>query len=350
MLKRSLVVIGVALFSLALSVSTFAQSTAVGVVTASQLNVRTLPDPIDGVAITRVFQNQQYTVIGRDATANWFQIQLPDGNTGWVSSAYFRVINFAGVPITNTDFVQGRVLSQRLNLRQQPTTASRSLGQISRGQVYRVVGKNADSSWFQVRLPSGIAGWVTGQWLYVTDPARVPVISTATPAPAVNTGNATNTNNVVTSGTVNGTVTAFFLNVRTLPDPVEGIDVGTVAQGQVFNVVGRDATTNWFQIQLGDGNTGWVSSAYLRVPNPGAVPVTFSGYVQGTVLSARLNIRLAPNAVNGRIIGQISRGQVYRVLARSTNGWYEIRLPDGITGWVNGQYLRVTDVNALPVK
>ncbi len=346
MRKRSQVVIFVGLLSLLLAtVPALAQSTAVGTVTAAFLNVRTLPDPIDGVAVARVSQGQQFTVVGRDATANWFQIQLPDGNTGWVSGAYFRVINFAGVPVTNADYVQGRVLSQRLNLRTAPTTSARSLGQISRGQVYRVLGKNADGSWFLLRLPSGVTGWVTGQWLFVTDEARVPVVDNSTSVPAANTNS-----NVVTSGAVTGVVTASFLNVRTLPDPVEGVDVGTIAQGQVYNVVGRDATTNWFQIQLADGNTGWVSSAYLRVSNPGALPVTFSGYVQGTVTSSLLNIRLTPDPVNGRVIGQISRGQVYRVVARSTNGWYEIRLPSGITGWVNGQFLSVSDPNALPVK
>ena len=85
---------------------------ATGTVTASQLNVRTLPDPVEGVAFTQVFQGQVYTVVGRDATANWFQIQLPDGNTGWVSSAYFRVTSFSGVPVTNSNYVQGRVLIQ----------------------------------------------------------------------------------------------------------------------------------------------------------------------------------------------------------------------------------------------
>lgn len=323
--------------------------TAVGTVTASQLNVRTAPDPIDGVAIARVFEGQQFTIVGRDATANWFQIRLPDGNTGWVSSAYFRVINFSGVPVTNSDYIQGRVLSNRLNLRETPTTAARSLGQISRGQVYRVLGKTADSTWYQLRLPSGITGWVTARWLYVTDPARVPVTNstlTSTSTSATTTIPVTVTN----SGQV-GVVTASQLNVRTAPDPLVGVAFTRVFQGQQFTIVGRDATASWYQILLPDGSIGWVSSAYFRVGNSAAAPVTNTGFIQGTVVNASLlNIRENPDPINGRILGQISRGQRYRVLARSTNGWYEIQLPTGVTGWVNGTYLSVSNPDGVPIR
>ncbi|MEL7234475.1 MAG: SH3 domain-containing protein [Chloroflexota bacterium] len=316
-----------------------------GVVTAAQLNVRTLPDPVEGIAFTRVFQGQQFPIVGRDANANWFQIRLPDGNVGWVSSAYFRPGNFGSVGVTNEGFPQGRVLSQRLNLREQPTTTARSLGQVSRGQVYRVVGKNADSSWYQLRLPGGVTGWVTARWLFVTQEGSVPVVSNA-----ISGGTAATTANAVTNpGGPSGTVVSSFLNIRTLPDPVEGIAFATASQGDVFAIVGRDANANWFQVQLPDGNVGWVSSAYFRVANFGGVPVTNTDYVQGRVLSQRLNIRLSPST-GARSLGEISRGQVYRVLSRSTNGWYEVRLPDGITGWVFGQYLYVANPEALPIR
>ncbi len=316
-----------------------------GTVTAAQLNVRTAPDPVEGVAFARVFQGQVYPIVGRDATANWFQIQLPDGNTGWVSSAYFRAVNFSGVPVTNSSYVQGRVLSQRLNLREAPTATARSLGQISQGQVYRVLGKNADASWYQVRLPSGVTGWVTARWLYVTNPGAVPVLSNVVGAPAPGVANPGGT-----IGAITGLVVTDQLNVRTLPDPVEGVAFTRVFEGQSYAVVGRDATANWFQIRLVDGNMGWVSSAYLRVGNPGAVPVTFTGYVQGTVVNVSLlNLRESPDPYNGRVLGQISRGQAYRVLARSANGWYELRLPTGVTGWVNGRYLSVPNAETLPI-
>jgi uncharacterized protein YgiM (DUF1202 family) len=338
--------IGIALALLALltlAAPTFAQ-TAFGTVTADQLNVRTLPDPVDGVAFTRVFRGQVYTVIGRDSTANWFQIQLPDGNTGWVSSAYFRVDNFGGVPVTNADYVQGRVLSHLLNLREAPTTNARVLGQISRGQVYRVIGKNADASWYQLRLPSGLTAWVISRSLFVSDPSRVPVVNPGASSQAIPSGG--------TTGPITGLVVTDQLNVRTLPDPLDGVAFTRVFEGQTYNVIGRDDTTTWFQIQLADGQTGWVSGAYLRVSNPNALPVTFSGYIQGTVANASLlNVRSSPNPyVSNNILGQISRGQTYRVLARSSNNWYEIRLPSGTTGWVNGRYLTVTNPGAVPLR
>lgn len=166
-----LILLGVMLVSMIPSAS--AQST--GTVTAYQLNVRTAPDPIDGIAITRVYKNETYAVIGRTDTAHWFQIQLPNGTTGWVSSAYFRVIDFSTVPVTFSGYVQGTVLSQLLNIRNAPSLSATSLGKISRGQTYRVLGKNAAGTWYQLRLPSGITGWVFGQYLLVTNAAVLPI-------------------------------------------------------------------------------------------------------------------------------------------------------------------------------
>ena len=344
--KRLAIALTIFVLAGLLIVPTFAQ-TALGTVTAHQLNVRTVPDPIDGVAFTRVFLNQQYTVVGRDLFANWFQIALPDGNTGWVSSAYFRVTNFGGVPVTNSDYVQGRVLSARLNLREAPTTTARSLGQISQGQVYRVLGKNGDASWFQLRLPSGITGWVAGSLLYVTEPNRVPVVNNSTSGTTTIT---TTTGTTTVNGLV-GTVTAHQLNVRTAPDPVQGVAFTRIFRGQQYSVIGRDAVTAWYQIQLPDGNTGWVSSAYFSVGGRSAATVTNSDFVQGTVINAYLlNLRATPDPVNGRILGQISVGQTYHVVGRSNNGWYEVRLPSGFTGWVNGYYLRVSNPAAVPLK
>ncbi|MEO0561827.1 MAG: SH3 domain-containing protein [Chloroflexota bacterium] len=369
--------------------------TAVGTVTAQQLNVRTLPDPVDGVAVAVVLNGQSFVVIGRDANANWFEISLPGGGTGWVSSAYFQVGNFATVPVTSTAFVQGRVLSPTLNIRTAPTTAANSLGLISRGQVYRVLGKNADASWFQVRLPTGITGWVFGRSLFVTDEAALPVISTLTTSltttgvattgttatnvivvPSTTTTTTgtttfvpatTTTSSVATSGTVTTTtasttpsiagaintgivVNATFVNIRTLPDPLDGIAFATASEGDILFVVGRDATTSWFQVAL-DGTNGWMSSAYLSVANAIAVPVTFDEYVQGTVTGVSLlNVRNSPTAATStNIIGQISNGQTYRVFARTSGGWYQIRLTSGVTGWVNGRFLNVSNPSAVPL-
>ncbi|MFZ4828610.1 MAG: SH3 domain-containing protein [Phototrophicaceae bacterium] len=172
-MKRLIIFILLGVMLAGMLPSAFAQST--GTVTAYQLNVRTAPDPIDGIAVSRIYKNETYSVIGRTDTAHWFQIQLPNGTTGWVSGAYFRVIDFSTVPVTFSGYVQGTVLSQLLNIRTAPNTSATSLGKISRGQTYRVLGKNAAGTWYQLRLPSGITGWVSGQYLLVTNAAVLPI-------------------------------------------------------------------------------------------------------------------------------------------------------------------------------
>lgn len=339
MQRRGLILLFVWMIGVVWVAPAFAQSYT-GTVTASQLNVRTVPDPIDGVAIARVFQGQVFEIIGRDERANWFQIRLPDGNSGWVSSAYFRVPNLAGVPVTNADYITGTVLSQRLNVRNTPN--GRVLFQVSRGQGYRVLSRTSDGAWYEIRHPSGTSGFVAAQFLQVPNPERLPVVNTGVnPAPVVP---------VPGSGTAaQGTVVSDFLNIRTAPDPVDGVRIATASGGDTFAIIGRDATANWWQIQLPDGNTGWVSSAYFRTINTSGVPVTNADYVQGTVTASFLNLRAGPTA-NDRVLGQISRNQAYRVVGKNSAGtWYEIRLPSGVTGWVNGSFLSVSNPGAVPV-
>ena len=61
-------------------------------VVAQALNVRSGPG-VSYPAINVLQQGNQVAVVGYDATTDWWQVQLPDGNTGWVSGgpAYVSV-------------------------------------------------------------------------------------------------------------------------------------------------------------------------------------------------------------------------------------------------------------------
>ncbi|MBK8901414.1 MAG: SH3 domain-containing protein [Anaerolineaceae bacterium] len=67
---------------------------------AFYLNVRSGPglafDPFDVLR-----RNQTVSVIGRDAFANWIEVVLPDGSTGWVSASYMTSATpFTALPVT----------------------------------------------------------------------------------------------------------------------------------------------------------------------------------------------------------------------------------------------------------
>lgn len=64
------------------------QSTVTGVVTASRLNMRTGPSTTYSIMHVLWYGNK-VKVIGE--SGSWYQIQLSDGRTGWVSKAYLWV-------------------------------------------------------------------------------------------------------------------------------------------------------------------------------------------------------------------------------------------------------------------
>ena len=60
---------------------------------------------------------------------------------------------------------------------------------------------------------------------------------------------------------VEGKVTAWGLNVRTGPGTAYSI-IGVLSQGDVVEVVGKNAASDWLQIAY-SGQEGWVSAAYV---------------------------------------------------------------------------------------
>lgn len=64
------------------------------------------------------------------------------------------------------------------------------------------------------------------------------------------------------------------------------------------------------------------------------------------VTASALNVRRGPGTGYGRV-GQVARGQVYPVLARS-GAWVQLHLGEG-TGWSHGTYLRTSGVRTARV-
>ena len=64
----------------------------------------------------------------------------------------------------------GRVTVQSLNFRSAAGTQASRLGQFELGETVTVIGRNADTSWWQVQRASGQQVWVinNAQWLQVT--------------------------------------------------------------------------------------------------------------------------------------------------------------------------------------
>jgi uncharacterized protein YgiM (DUF1202 family) len=240
------------------------------VVNANYLNVRTAPSTSAGV-IAVIPNGYSYPVVGRSADSAWYLLAMSPTSTvtGWASGWYLNISNVAAIPVVNAPapapagFSMGTVITGSLNVRATPDPYNGAvLTRVSAGQVFTVIGRNnIGTRWWQIQVPGGVTGWVNGRYLVVSNEHLVPVTDSTTdpggqPASAY------------------GTVTAYFLNVRTSPNPYLPNIITIISRFQTYTVIGRTADSSWWQINLGNGWTGWVRGTYFSVVNGHVVPVT----------------------------------------------------------------------------
>ena len=169
-------------------------------VTAQYLNVRALPNASAAV-LDVISLGQVYPIIGRNAANTWWQINV-NGTIGWVSARFVTAFNAQNVPVTSgssqpaptaTPVVTGAAATvtgaSRLNVRNAPNPISgQVLTRISRGDTFPVVGRNVDSSWWQLNV-NGVIGWVNARYVTAVNVQNVPVTSNTTnpssPSPIV---------------------------------------------------------------------------------------------------------------------------------------------------------------------
>lgn len=155
------------------------------------------------------------------------------------------------------------------------------------------------------------------------------------------------------------TVTAYTLNVRTGPGTTFAI-IGKLNSGAVVPLTGfRNGNGSWVQVVMPNGQTGWVSSTYVRtsVPISNLIPITgttppppVGGNPVGIVKAYWLNVRTGPN-VSFPVITTLPAGTPVSLLGRDyASTWLKVAIPDGRQGWVNGYYIDSNvPIASLPV-
>lgn len=160
-------------------------------------------------------------------------------------------------------WVSTQVLSggtYRLNVRDLPTTInSNVIARINPGETYPIVGRNPESTWWQLEI-NGTYGWVFAQYIDAANTSRVPITigSTAQPPSTGILGTALND-----------------VNIRREPN-VNSRLLGTLPNGRAVNIVGRNASATWWQINY-QGIVGWVIADAIDTParnNLSRIPVT----------------------------------------------------------------------------
>lgn len=190
-------------------------------------------------------------------------------------------------------------------------------------------------------LPTATPGFIT---------ATLPPSPTAAP-----TGTPPPPSPVPTIPPVEGRTTAQ-LNVRA-DTSTASASLGVIPSFTQVQVIGRDASGNWYRIVFGDSETGagWVRAEFVRVNAPAQIQVVRTGTGSGAgvsgVILQRINVRSGPGAGH-ESLGILNPKDVVSVLGKDASGnWAQIEFasaPDG-TGWVAAEFIEVQDFDSLPI-
>ena len=148
------------------------------------------------------------------------------------------------------------------------------------------------------------------------------------------------------------------INVRIGPGTGQA-SLGLVDPGQKVQVVGRDESGQWYAILFPTGpqGLGWVTAAYVQVPDAASLPVIPLGTPQETPggntarVTQRLNVRSGPGT-DYNVLGTLEPEAVVVLTARNESGaWLQIEFAGGPNGrgWVTAAYVQVNSTAGLPV-
>ncbi|NDJ53001.1 MAG: SH3 domain-containing protein [Chloroflexi bacterium] len=286
-------------------------------VTAGALNVRNGPS-IGSARLAVIFQGAEVTVIARNDTTTWVQIQANGIPTGWVGAGNLDYQDFTNpLPVTATTVPFGFINTGLANFRTGPGFEFGIIGTLPLGTAIDLLGRSPGSGWLYVRT-EGQVGWVGSATVNTTlplgalpivDPGPLPTPSapTAIPATIFPTPTATFTATPIpptpvdpTASPVPGTpvptntpggpilptptvvlepgsarITTGALNVRTGPG-IQFSVIRLVFLGDVVEVIGRNSDFSWAFIETtDDGTQGWVSTFYIEfiIPPPDDLPI-----------------------------------------------------------------------------
>lgn len=302
-----------------------------GFVTNDPVPVYTGPGLVFPLA-GRALPGEVLTFSGRDASARWLYVRLPDGQTGWAAadSSFLPWGALADLPILYPFHDTSAVdLSPFFLAYSGPGFLYAPLATITIGQAVDITGRTADSYWIQVRLPDGREGWLAAEILHIEGAtADIPIVDSGVAPPqvvswmpSVATTNAAGGRPMIGKTTATPTekpeetTVAATTPLATSPAPATGIPTGTATPEAP-----------------GAGESTEEVPATPRPP----IPVIY--------------VYAAPDETSAPILRVVPGQRVVLIGRTSDATWLKIWLEGDLEGWLRADTLKLdVDVQVLPV-
>jgi uncharacterized protein YraI len=237
-------------------------------------------------------------------------------------------------------------------------------GALLGGRSTLVTGRNQEGTWWAVSVPPAPDGngWVSAEWVTVTDIGNVPVLPTP-PVPATTT--------LVPPGPADPQVLAL-VNTFVRSGPGSNYPAYGVAEAGVKGrVIGVSSDGAWWVVRIDPtvvgAGYGWVAAQYVQVSNAddvqviatpplaaaSSLPAPSPGAATATAVDF-VNIRSGPGT-NYLVYGVAAPGATAEVSGKSTDGqWWQVVVPtatvsaEGVA-WVSTSFVYTQNTENTPV-
>ncbi|ENI8381286.1 N-acetylmuramoyl-L-alanine amidase [Listeria monocytogenes] len=204
------------------------------VVKAEVLNVRSGPGLAYDVT-SQARKNEVLRVVGEEN--QWYKVQLDNGNSGWVASWLVENTDVSAasnsVAIVSSD--------GGLNVREKPSTSSKSLGLLNNGDQVTVTSQQ--NGWAQIQY-NGTSAWVSSDYLTIRESVT----------------------KVDESELQTVTIRDDSTNIRNKPSR-DGAVIKKANSGQGFAIQGVQG--DWYKIRTTSGEEGYVANWVVDVSDKG---------------------------------------------------------------------------------
>lgn len=322
--------------------------------TTDNLNVRSGPGQNHPV-LQKIHPGTRYTVVQKQG--DWYQIQLSHATKGWVAGWLVKEQPAPAAsqpPVTTAPSVPaapaaqppaqevtpkpGTVQGASLTLASAPyiypvpDTSTPAIGQLHPGATITVLAQQG--GWVQFPY-NGINAWIpTGE--PANQPSPAPGGAGEQQAGQNPSSTAPVSQQPAAPAALTATVNTDGLNLRSEGNTSSAI-LGTLALGTVLTVLEKQG--DWYKVNTPDGKTGWVAGWLVSV----SYPAPEGPHV--TILNPDTNIRTGPGTEHA-IVKRVQTGEKYPIV--STEGdWFQIRFPDGTSGYVAGWLVSTVGVPAV---
>ena len=224
------------------------------------------------------------TLDARGERGNWYLVDLPDGQSGWVSKKEAEKVSYLNLTAT-----------QKSNVYQLPNPNSQVLLNVDSGTELIQLNKQGD--YYMVRLPGGDTGWVHKDYV-----------------------------NTIKERTLMVKERAYIRYGPTIEyDVVETVEKGT-------RLTLLNQKDDWYEVRTPQGNTGWIYKQFIVQTWTTSQEITVEEEPLYLVTNTDCNIREG-YGTNFPLIARVKKGTILVKIGQQDN-WFRIRMPDQRIGWI----------------